>query len=45
MFNEVVNELKQRGISDSMLSKLAAGSPLGSIFAAGLRNIKVCQKS
>ena len=40
LLNEVVNELKQRGISDSMLSKLAAGSPLGSIFAAGLRNIK-----
>ncbi|OFZ66536.1 MAG: flagellar motor protein MotA [Betaproteobacteria bacterium RBG_16_56_24] len=40
LLNEVVKELKQRGVSDSMLTKLAANSPLGSIFAAGLRNIK-----
>ena len=40
LLNEVVKELKQRGVSDSMLTKLAASSPLGSIFAAGLRNIK-----
>ena len=40
LLNEVVNELKQRGVSDSMLSKLAGGSPLGRIFAAGLKNIK-----
>lgn len=40
LLNEVVNELKQRGVSDGMLSKLAGGSPLGRIFAAGLRNIK-----
>ena len=40
LLNEVVKELKQRGVSDSMLTKLAANSPLGSIFAAGLKNIK-----
>jgi biopolymer transport protein ExbB len=40
LLNEVVNELKQRGVSDSMLNKLAASSPLGRIFAAGLKNIK-----
>jgi len=40
LLNEVVNELKQRGVSDGMLSRLADGSPLGRIFAAGLKNIK-----
>jgi len=40
LLNEVVNELKQRGVSDGMLTKLASGSPLGRIFAAGLKNIK-----
>ena len=40
LLDEVVKELKQRGVSDSMLAKLAAGSPLGNIFSAGLKNIK-----
>jgi len=40
LLNEVINELKQRGVSDSMLSKLAGSSPLGRVFAAGLKNIK-----
>lgn len=40
LLDEVVKELKQRGVSDGMLAKLAAGSPLGSLFATGLRNIK-----
>ena len=40
LLDEIVNELKQRGVSDGMLSKLASGSPLGRIFAAGLKNIK-----
>lgn len=40
LLDEVVNELKLRGVSDSMMSKLAGGSPLGRIFAEGLRNIK-----
>lgn len=40
LLDEVVKELKQRGVSDGMLSRLAASSPLGRIFAAGLKNIK-----
>jgi biopolymer transport protein ExbB len=40
LLDEVIKELKQRGVSDSMLTKLAGGSPLGRIFAAGLKNIK-----
>lgn len=40
LLDEVVKELKQRGVNDGMLAKLAQHSPLGSIFAAGLKNIK-----
>lgn len=40
LLDEVVNELKQRGVSDAMLTKLSQHSPLGCIFAAGLKNIK-----
>lgn len=40
LLDEVVKELKQRGVSDGMLSRLAESSPLGRIFAAGLKNIK-----
>ena len=40
LLNEVVKELTNRGVSDGMLAKLAESSPLGRIFAAGLRNIK-----
>ena len=40
LLDEVVKELKQRGVSDSMLARLAESSPLGSVFAAGLKNIK-----
>lgn len=40
LLDEVVKELKQRGVSDGMLAKLAQSSPLGHIFAAGLKNIK-----
>ena len=40
LFDEVVHELKQRGVSNAMLSRLEAESPLGRIFAAGLKNIK-----
>ena len=39
LLNEVVKELKQRGVNDGMLAKLAASSLLGRIFAAGLKNI------
>ncbi len=40
LLDEVIKELKSRGVSDGMLSRLAESSPLGRIFAAGLRNIK-----
>jgi biopolymer transport protein ExbB len=40
LLDEVIKELKQRGVSDSMLAKLADSSPLGRIFAVGLKNIK-----
>ena len=40
LLDEVIKELKQRGVSEGMLSRLAESSPLGRIFAAGLKNIK-----
>ena len=40
LLDEVIKELKQRGVNGSMLAKLRANSPLGRIFAVGLRNIK-----
>lgn len=40
LLDEVVKEMKQRGVSESMLTRLAESSPLGRIFAAGLKNIK-----
>lgn len=40
LFNEVVMEFKRGGINDEMLSRLEIGSPLGRVFAAGLKNIK-----
>ncbi len=40
LLDEVVRELKQKGVSDAMLSRLAQGSPLGRIFAAGLKNVR-----
>ncbi|MDP1592860.1 MAG: MotA/TolQ/ExbB proton channel family protein [Gallionella sp.] len=40
LLDEVIKELKQRGVSEGMLSKLTKHSPLGGIFAAGLKNIK-----
>jgi len=40
LLDEVIKELKQRGVSEGMLAKLADSSPLGRIFSAGLRNIK-----
>ena len=44
LLDEVIQELKQRGVSEGMLSKLKENSPLGRIFAAGLRNIKSPQE-
>jgi biopolymer transport protein ExbB len=40
LLDEVVKELKHRGVSEGMLAKLADNSPLGRIFSAGLKNIK-----
>ena len=40
LLDEVIKEMKQRGVSDGMLVRLAESSPLGHIFASGLRNIK-----
>jgi biopolymer transport protein ExbB len=40
LLNDVVQELKQRGVSPQMLTRLSEGSPLGKVFAAGLKNIK-----
>ncbi len=40
LLGEVVQELKQKGVTDSMLARLQASSPLGRIFAAGLKNVK-----
>jgi biopolymer transport protein ExbB len=40
LLDEVIKELQQRGVSEGMLAKLSKHSPLGCIFAAGLKNIK-----
>jgi biopolymer transport protein ExbB len=40
LLDEVVQELKQKGVSQQMLTKLSEGSPLGKVFASGLKNIK-----
>jgi len=40
LLDEVIKELKQRGVSEGMLARLADSSPLGRIFAEGLKNIK-----
>ena len=36
----VVQDYRQNGVTPQMLSRLAGGSPLGQVFAAGLRNAK-----
>ena len=40
LLDELIQELKQHGVSETMLSRLEEGSPLGRVFAAGLKNIK-----
>ena len=37
---QVVVEFQQKGVNVEMLNRLAQGSPLGQIFAAGLKNVK-----
>lgn len=44
LLNQVVNELAQHEVNDNMLAKLHDNSPLGQIFAAGLRNMKSSQE-
>lgn len=36
----VVQDYRQNGVTPQMLSRLASGSPLGQVFAAGLRNAR-----
>lgn len=36
----VVQEYRQKGVSADMLNRLGQGSPLGQVFAAGLKNAK-----
>ncbi len=40
LLDATVREYKQSGISDPMLARLNASSPLGRIFAAGLKNAR-----
>lgn len=40
LLNEVLQELKLHGVNSALLSRLANNSPLGRVFAAGLKNIK-----
>ena len=40
LLDETVHELTKHGVSDAMLTRLAEDSPLGRVFAAGLKNVK-----
>jgi len=40
LLDTVIRQLESSGVNDSMLARLAESSPLGRIFAAGLKNIK-----
>jgi biopolymer transport protein ExbB len=37
---QVVQDYRQNGVTPQMLSRIANGSPLGQVFAAGLKNAK-----
>lgn len=37
---QVVQEYRQNGVTSQMLNRLAGGSALGQVFAAGLKNVK-----
>ena len=39
LLSKVVQEFQQNGVTPDMLTRLAGDSPLGRIFAAGLRNV------
>ena len=40
LLNETIQGLKQHGVNEALLSRLEENSPLGRVFAAGLKNIK-----
>ena len=40
LLSQVVQEQRQNGVTPAMIDRLASESPLGQIFAAGLRNVK-----
>jgi biopolymer transport protein ExbB len=40
LLNQVLQEYRQNGVSPQMLDRLSSESPLGQIFAAGLRNLQ-----
>jgi biopolymer transport protein ExbB len=40
LLSQVVQEYRQNGVSPDMIDRLTRHSPLGQIFAAGLRNVK-----
>jgi biopolymer transport protein ExbB len=37
---QVLQDYRQNGMSSQLVSRLTAGSPLGQVFAAGLKNLK-----
>ncbi|MDO8412229.1 MAG: MotA/TolQ/ExbB proton channel family protein [Gallionellaceae bacterium] len=39
LLNDVMQELKLHGVNSGMLARLASSSPLGRVFAAGLKNM------
>jgi len=40
LLTQAIQEYRQNGVSDASLAKLASGSPLGQVLAAGIKNIK-----
>lgn len=40
LLDDIVLEMQQKGVSQQMLNRLSESSPLGMVFAAGLKNIK-----
>ncbi len=40
LLNQTVQELKQQGITPQLIARLSAGSPLGQVLAAGVKNAK-----
>ena len=40
LLNQTVQELKQQGVTPQLVARLASGSPLGQVLAAGVKNAK-----